>query len=219
MTVVGTATDAGTSTQGRDAHPQIVTRKKVTIFSVDTATRTAIVTWANGTQSEAGIPWDSSYTPLVGDVAFVDRVQGSPMIVGSTRRRGQPASADVTTTSSTTSNTYAAPTTGTVGPAVTVWLTAGQTCLVMIYTRLFNSVNGAGHQAAMSFAVSGASTLASADANAVESQSSTAIPGFKATLFVATGTGNHTFTCQYKTVTAAETATFTNRRIIVTPWL
>lgn len=69
-------------------HPQSVYRKKVTISSVDHAAGLAIVTWSNGLDADEGFPWFSNYLPVVGDVAFVDLVAGSPVIVSSVQSDG-----------------------------------------------------------------------------------------------------------------------------------
>ncbi|HJT99698.1 MAG TPA: hypothetical protein VJ966_00665 [Actinomycetes bacterium] len=121
--------------------------------------------------------------------------------------------ADVTTSQTTTSTTYTD--LGTVGPAVTESLVAGQGVLVIISARMIHSA-GAGASAKASFAVSGASTQAALDADAIESDLTTTAGAVitRATWYVATGTGSHTFTMKFKVVSSG-TGTFLNRRIIV----
>lgn len=175
------------------------------------------ITLPGETTPRSGVPSVSPIVPQVGDLVRVELVGDQPVIVN-TLVRHPPVSADVNAACTATAQTFGAPATGTAGPAVTVDLVAGQTCMVSIYCRISNSVNGAGHQASMSFATTGASgTVAAVAANAIETQSSTATPGYKATPFLATGTGSHTFTSQYLTAVGGETGTFNQRRIIAVP--
>lgn len=59
-----------------------VRRRTVTVTAADPATRTATVQWADGSTATAGVPCLSSYLPAVGDVALVDLVAGSPLLIG-----------------------------------------------------------------------------------------------------------------------------------------
>ena len=121
-----------------------------------------------------------------------------------------PISADVTTDETTTSTTYTD--LATSGPAVTMTLVSGQTALVIVSCSVTSASSTV--DCYMSFAVSGASTLAAADANAALA---TQIVGsqqaaFRVTLFTATSTGSHTFTAKYR---GGTTSHFARRRIIV----
>jgi len=125
-----------------------------------------------------------------------------------------PVTADVVTSENSTATTYGDLTTA--GPAVTLSLVNGQTALVSVsalMTTVSSPLTGF-----MSFAVSGSTTLAAADANAAIMQSSTGqnqnAQGTRETVFTATATGSHTFTAKYK-VSAANTVAFQYRRIIV----
>ena len=125
--------------------------------------------------------------------------------------------ADVVALQTTTSGSYTD--LSTVGPAVTLSLVNGQGCLVLIAARGSNSLGGTSGQACFSFAVTGATSLAANDSNGVESHA-ILTPGsqqqmsLRATWFVASATGSHTFTMKYKAQTGG-TASFTERRIIV----
>jgi hypothetical protein len=124
-----------------------------------------------------------------------------------------PLTADVVTQENTTSTAYTD--LATTGPAVTKTLVNGQKVWVIISARQASDA-GSG-QASSSFAVSGATTLAAADANAAELVSDIGATVTRATVFTATASGSHTFTMKYKRV-AGTTAAFLNRRITVKPF-
>jgi predicted secreted protein len=123
---------------------------------------------------------------------------------------------DVATGQTTTSTTYTDLTT--VGPAVTVHLEPGQKCEVIIYSRSSGDAPTTG--ARMSYAVSGAETIAAATREAAndytESDNTTGVPGQKSSIFQATTGGTYTFTAKYRRLNAT-TATFADRRIIAKP--
>jgi hypothetical protein len=127
-----------------------------------------------------------------------------------------PATQDVTANESSTSTTYGALTTA--GPVVTLTLVNGQRCLVTVSAHQATVSSGEGF---MSFAVSGSTTQASSDVNATR----TLITGVnygvsveRTSVFVATATGSHTFTAQYRVANGANACSFINRRIIVKPF-
>lgn len=129
-----------------------------------------------------------------------------------------PQSADVTTAQTTTSTGYAD--LATAGPSVTITLANGENVMVTVSAAISVATNP--DQAYMSFAVSGASTLAASDANAAWGRFS----GGNAytimsrrTLFTASASGSHTFTAKYKFLDggASSSARFEHRRIIVEP--
>lgn len=130
-----------------------------------------------------------------------------------------PQTADVTTTESTTATSYGALTTP--GPALTKTLVNGQKVVVVISARIDTPVASV-TQGWMSFAVSGATTQASSDTNSIEliSNGTVAIGVTltRATVFTATASGSHTFTCQYKSSSGAASYSFRNRRIIIKPF-
>jgi hypothetical protein len=122
-----------------------------------------------------------------------------------------PQAATVATSESTSSTSYGNLTTA--GPAVT--LLTGTKVLVTIGAGLGNNTSGDG--LAMAVAVSGATTIAAADANAAELLA--APGGFLGQLsftFLLSGltAGSNTFTAKYRALIAGS-ATFANRNIIV----
>lgn len=82
-------------------HPQTVIRKQVTVVTVVTtglavsgvgAGTVATVQFANGDVSTAQIPCVEAYVPVAGDIAMLDLVAGSPVLVGSvSQNAGLPA--------------------------------------------------------------------------------------------------------------------------------
>jgi hypothetical protein len=128
-----------------------------------------------------------------------------------------PLTADVTGSQNSTSTSYGDLTT--VGPAVTKTLVNGQKVLVEVSCDA-NTVTG-GEDGWMSFAVSGATTLAALDVNAAHLfMTGSAIGAMqisRSTVFTATAGGSHTFTAKYRSETGA-TVGFSNRRIIIKPF-
>lgn len=104
------------------------------------------------------------------------------------------------------------------GPSLTKVLNTGQTCLVLFSAIVFINNGGPGHSAYMSYAVSGASTQAASDDFATESLSNRIFTMSQWTMFTATGSGSHTFTCKYRTNNVADTGQWQNRRLIVKPF-
>lgn len=125
------------------------------------------------------------------------------------------AQASITTAESSASTTYVDLTT--VGPAVTLYMTAGQKAFIYVKARQVVSAAGA-NSPHMSWAVSGTETVAAADADDNESVNNVQVAD---ATYVALGTftasavdGDRTFTAKYR-VTGAVTGTWRNRRIIV----
>lgn len=132
-----------------------------------------------------------------------------------TRTAGQ---GHITSLESTTSTSYAD--LATPGPAVTVPLTAGQPVLILVNTRMWATTTGQYGYA--SFAVSGAASVAANDGDAIvmaQFSSAQDLSGTKPAIYVATITGDHTFTMKYRTTDAAKSVVFATRRIIVVPLL
>lgn len=128
-----------------------------------------------------------------------------------------PTGAVINTSQSTGSTAYTD--LGTVGPAVT--LTTGTSAIVTLGGTLSNNTQN--DYATMSFAVSGATTLAASTALAVSSPALTDPAGttvtYSNTLFVSGLTaGSNTFTAKYAAGVGG-TATFANRHICVFPLL
>jgi hypothetical protein len=104
----------------------------------------------------------------------------------------------------------------TTGPAVTVTVGSSGKALVTITTLMSNSNNNAG--CIMAFAISGATIALPTDAQALRAVSSGAGSQFQGSAtYLVTGlnAGNTTFTAKYKA--QANTCTFANRNLIVTP--
>lgn len=120
------------------------------------------------------------------------------------------AAATVATGQTTTSTSYTDLTT--VGPAATI--TTGTKALVFITSNIDNqSNNGQGH---IGFAVSGASTVAAADAQALHYYSSGSIALQYGAAYYVSGltAGSNTFTLKYKSGNGS-TQYFANRQITV----
>lgn len=127
-----------------------------------------------------------------------------------------PQQATVATEETTATTTYTD--LATAGPAVTVSLRAAQQCLVTVECGFFLDTSPAGARARMSFAVSGAETIAASDTDsAFTSIPADYVIGIKNTLFTATTGGDYTFTSKYK-VTGAVTGTWSARRITAVPF-
>jgi hypothetical protein len=124
--------------------------------------------------------------------------------------------ATVATSETTTSTSYADLTSGTIGPTVTV--TTGTSAWVAIKSAVDNNTINIG--TFMSFAVSGASSVAASDANAVNIAGVAAATRSRVgAFFRITGltAGSNTFQAKYK-VASASTGTFTNRDLAVLPF-
>lgn len=128
-----------------------------------------------------------------------------------------PSTATVATTETTTSTSYTD--LATAGPAVTIAISAIGKALVHIGAELHN--NTTPDLSFMSFAVSGATTVAAADSVAIylTKQTSLSDPTAKfGASFLVTGltAGNNTFTAKYRA--SAGTARFSRRDITVVPY-
>jgi len=123
------------------------------------------------------------------------------------------ASTIITANESTTSNTYTALTT-----AQSVTVTTGTKALVILTSRIF--ANADRRPAYLSFAISGATTLAASDANSVYASTGTAASpadGYRVssiTYLTGLTAGSNTFTVQAHS-TDGVTSNFSNRQIIV----
>lgn len=125
-------------------------------------------------------------------------------------------SATVATSETSTSTTYADIPAGTVGPSVTI--TTGTSAMVYMKCGFDNNTANVG--TFMSFAVTGASSVAASDANSIN------IAGVAANTRSRLGgavrvtgltAGVNTFTAKYK-VASSSTGTYTNRDLIVAPY-
>jgi hypothetical protein len=124
-----------------------------------------------------------------------------------------PANATATvTTATTTSSTSYDDLPGSAGPAVTV--TTGTQALVIVSARMPQAVNS--EDGFMSFAVSGATTTAASDVNALLIGSDVEQQNFRASAAssVTLTAGSNTFTAKYR-VRSGNPLTFSNRQIFV----
>lgn len=123
------------------------------------------------------------------------------------------AEASVTSEQDTTSTSYTDLTTS--GPAVTV--TTGTKALVIVTAMCRNSVVSAVGRAYMSYAVSGATTIAASDQTAIKIGSGSATPSldcrFSAASLVTLTAGSNTFTAKYRVT--ADTGRWNDRTIFV----
>lgn len=137
-------------------------------------------------------------TPWVASITALDLAGG-----------GTPRTARVDTTETTTSTSYTD--LATSGPAVSVLVGPSGLAMVHISANIDNSsaIGIAG------FAISGASTVAAADAYAMSSQGTDAMEFGRAFLITGLTAGVNTFTMKYRAT--AGTAEFARRVIIVEP--
>lgn len=122
-----------------------------------------------------------------------------------------PVSARTDATGTTTSTSFTATLSGSPGTNPSVTLTTGTTVLISIACEIFNSVSGSGSIA--SVAVSGATTLAAADANGPSNAITTAVGTSRTFVLSGLTAGTNTFTMQYRV--GGNTGTFRYRAITV----
>ncbi|MER5252894.1 hypothetical protein [Streptomyces sp. NPDC002855] len=126
-----------------------------------------------------------------------------------------PAVDFIATAESTTSTSYTNLTT--TGPAVTV--TTGTAALVDVGANMRSSLLAEGMY--MGVTVSGATTLAAADALSLgfdgTPSASCQVLASKALIYTGLTAGSNTFTAKYRSTAAGNTALYVNRRIIVIP--
>jgi hypothetical protein len=188
-----------------------------TVTAVTSPTLYSVI-FPGETTARDNVPSVSVIAPQVSQLVRIELVGDDPVIVDVVGV--VPISAaifeesTVVTSQGTTSTSYT--NLATAGPAVTVSLIDGQKVEVGVYAKVVISSGGPGHEASMSYEVTGASgTFAAVDDDAIQSQNELWVPGARSSVFTATDSGSHTFTAKYKS-TSGDTATFFNRRIIVT---
>lgn len=123
---------------------------------------------------------------------------------------GPPAGAYVATNESTTSTSYTA--LATAGPAVTVVVGASGMLEVQVAATLTNSTSAAQY---MSFALSGANTVAADDAYSTSISSDSVATSSRTTLLTGLTPGSTTVTAQYRV--AGGTGSFIRRNIVAKP--
>jgi hypothetical protein len=182
-----------------------------TITAVASATSCSL-TLPGETTARAGVPVVCPVVPAVGQLVRVELVADHPVVVDVLGGgRTVVYQADVATGQTTASTTYVDLTT--TGPTVTVPMLAGETVLVCVSFR-GNNASGAGHAALMSFAVSGANTVAAQDADGAENDDLVTATITRWGTFTGAAAGDNVFTAKYKTI-ASGTSTFASRRLIV----
>lgn len=152
-------------------------------------------------------------TPVAGSMSWLQDLGRFDLFNGSVwiALNMAPQQADVATAQTTTSTTYTDLTTP--GPAITVALVTGQKVALTISSKGSHST-GTSASAFASYAVSGASTVAAADLDGYELQTTSPVTGTRRSIYTAVATGNHTFTMKYRVVNSG-TGSWSNRRIIV----
>ena len=164
------------------------------VFATEAARDTAIPS-ANATEGMRAYITGSTVAAATGEFTAVPT--GIQTIYnGSSWVSITPVGSRTSNTGTTTSTSYTATLSGSPGTNPSVTLTTGTTALVSIATHMNNS---AGNQSCMSFAVSGATTVAASDAWDVEATTSAAYSTVCRTfIFTALTAGTNTFTLQYR---------------------
>lgn len=122
-----------------------------------------------------------------------------------------PVASYTSATGTTTSTSFTASLSGSPGTNPSVTVTTGTTALVVVTCELWN--NTAGNGSIASVAISGATTVAAADALGVTNAITTAVGSSRS--YVATGltAGSNTFTMQYRV--GGSTGNFRHRSLVV----
>jgi len=192
--------------------PLFVAAEILTASDMNLSAGTGVPVFANSTTRDAGFGGAGEKVLAEGQLCYlsdsniVQYYSGSSWLGLGTQISG----ATVATTQTTTSTSYTD--LATAGPSVT--MTTGTTAFVIVTTYSYNATSGTATY--MSFAVSGATTIAAGDSTSVS------LLGMKtggqewsnsAVYPVTLTAGSNTFTSKYKT--SAGTGTFGNRSIIV----
>jgi hypothetical protein len=125
-----------------------------------------------------------------------------------------PSTNTVATSQTRTSTTYGDLTTS--GPAVTATITAAGKALVTV--TMFTSTAVSGTVCFMTYAVSGATTVAASDTKSVSSASTGGTHITATYLVTGLTAGSNVFTAKYRSEVSGDTCTFADRNIIVTPY-
>jgi len=159
--------------------------------------------------------WSTPRTWVTGEVVTAAMMNGARDQLVDLDRRTSPVAALVITGEATAATTYGNLTT--IGPVVTTVIGSTGKALVSLYSWMASSV--VDQQANMGWETSGATTLAVDDNMKLIGTSPTVgLTTQGAATFLQSGLnpGTTTFTAKYRASTG-NTATFTNRRITVTP--
>lgn len=192
------------------AVPTFTTSQVLTAEQMNQSARTGVPVFANTTDRDAAFGGSGEKTLAEGQMAYIENLTGYAQLqyydgsnwisfgnVGN-------ATAAVATAQTTTSTSYTD--LATSGPAVT--LTTGTKVLVMVTCAIENTSS----TSLMSYAVSGATTIAAADAAALANKSANFIQATTTSLITVTA-GSNTFTAKYKV--NGGTGTFERRTINV----
>lgn len=195
----------------RYAHQLVPTLREGTVTdAVSVSSYTLLM--AGDDEGRPGVPCIADPAPRIGDVVVVALLNTRPQIQFTKTRHPRLETADVTTSQGTTTTSYTD--LATAGPSIVLpGLVAGMRVAVTVSARMSVTAVGA-TQANMSFAVSGAGTLAAADVAAAEQTDSQSNTVSRTTIYTIPNTGDYTFTAKYKVI-GATTANFLNRRITI----
>jgi len=195
--------------------PSFTAGEVLTAANMNISARTGIPVFADTTARDAAFGGTGEKTLAEGQFAYLENTNATQYYDGSAWQAVATTNitndtATVATQQTTTSVTYTD--LATSGPAVTV--TTGTKVLVIISAGEMRNQNSSG-ECDMSFAVSGATTIAAADATSVGITSAASNETFRPTgAFVITVTaGSNTFTAKYRV--GGGTGIFANRRISV----
>ena len=122
-----------------------------------------------------------------------------------------PVAARTDATGTVLSTSFTATLSGSPGTNPSVTLSTGTSALITLTCELYNSVSGSGSIA--SIAVSGASTVAAADATGVSNAITTAVGSARAFVITGLTAGTNTFTLQYRV--GGNTGSFRYRSLVV----
>lgn len=189
----------------------------LTAAQMNTSARTGIPVFATTTTRDAAFGSSPLKTLAEGQLCYIEASDIVQYYDGSAWRTLAPVvdsinTAEVSTLQNTTSNTYVD--LATVGPTVTV--TTGTKVLVFLYST-GQSPGGTSGNARMSFAISGATTLAADFSRSLSffSGNGVATAGYSSVIPVTVTAGSNTFTAKYTVDNVGGTAGFANRRMIV----
>ena len=195
--------------------PTFTAGEILTAANMNISARTGIPVFADSTARDAAFGGTGEKTLAEGQFAYLEDTNATQYYDGSNWQAVATTNitndtATVATQQTTTSTSYTD--LATSGPAVTV--TTGTKVLVIISAGEIRNQNSSG-ECDMSFAVSGATTVAAADATSVGITSAASNETFRPTgAFIITVTaGSNTFTAKYRV--GGGTGVFANRRISV----
>ena len=195
--------------------PTFTAGEILTAANMNISARTGIPVFADSTARDAAFGGTGEKTLAEGQFAYLEDTNATQYYDGSNWQAVATTNitndtATVATQQTTTSTNYTD--LATSGPAVTV--TTGTKVLVIISAGEIRNQNSSG-ECDMSFAVSGATTVAAADATSVGITSAASNETFRPTgAFIITVTaGSNTFTAKYRV--GGGTGVFANRRISV----